>query len=107
MAKDMLEEYFIEGVKTHDHPEDILNWYRNLYYKENAGTERRIMAEAINYYFVDVHPFELRRVKKASAETIGDYIFHELHKNEKEYLYKEIIRPALERYKEDIKDGVI
>lgn len=51
MAKDMLEEYFIEGVEKCDSPEDILNWYRNLYYKESENTERRIVAEAINEIF--------------------------------------------------------
>ena len=54
MSKDFLEEYFVEGAKECSSPEDILNWYRNLYYKEGQNTERRIIAEAINDYFMKV-----------------------------------------------------
>lgn len=54
MAKDFLEEYFVKGAEECDSPEDILNWYRNLYYKEEKNTERRIMAEAIDSYFMKV-----------------------------------------------------
>lgn len=32
---------------------EILNWYRNLYYKEEVHTEHRIMAEAINDLFME------------------------------------------------------
>lgn len=52
MTKDFLEEQFVEDAKKCSSPEDILNWYRNLYYKENENTERRIVAEAINEFFV-------------------------------------------------------
>lgn len=31
---------------------EILNWYRNLYYKEGNHTEQGIMARAINDLFV-------------------------------------------------------
>lgn len=31
---------------------EILNWYRNLYYKEGNHTEQGIMAQAINDLFV-------------------------------------------------------
>lgn len=51
MAKDFLEEHFVKGAKGCGGPEDILNWYRNLYYKEEEGTERRIVAEALNEFF--------------------------------------------------------
>lgn len=51
MSKDFLEEYFVKGAKKCGSPEDILNWYRNLYYKEEEGTERRIVAEALNEFF--------------------------------------------------------
>lgn len=49
-----LEEYFAEQVKKHNmiDPLEILNWYRNLYYKEDTGTEHRIIAEAINNLFM-------------------------------------------------------
>lgn len=33
---------------------DILNWYRNLYYKEGNNTERGIMANAINNLFMEM-----------------------------------------------------
>lgn len=45
---------FTEEV-IEDHMEDpleILNWYRNLYYKEPSNTERGIMASAINDLFM-------------------------------------------------------
>ena len=33
---------------------DILNWYRNLYYKEAPNTEQGIMARAINEFFMNL-----------------------------------------------------
>ena len=33
-------------------PLEVLNWYRNLYYKEGSNTEQGIMANAINDLFV-------------------------------------------------------
>ena len=52
--RDGLEQHFVDGVKEYNvtDPLEILNWYRNLYYKEEADTERRLMAEAINDLFV-------------------------------------------------------
>lgn len=49
-----LEKYFAKQVEKHNmtDPLVILNWYRNLYYKEDIGTEHRIMAEAINNLFM-------------------------------------------------------
>lgn len=45
--------YFVEEVKNNNMtPIEILNWYRNFYYKEAVGTECRIMAEAINDIFM-------------------------------------------------------
>lgn len=51
---DELEKFFVENIKKHNmtDPLEILNWYRNLYYKENSGTERGIMAYAINDLFM-------------------------------------------------------
>lgn len=51
---DILEKYFVEKVEEYNmtDPLEILNWYRNLYYKEANGTERNIMAWAINELFV-------------------------------------------------------
>ena len=49
-----LEEYFVEEVKICNivDPLEILNWYRNLYYKESDSTEHGIMARAINDLFM-------------------------------------------------------
>lgn len=33
-------------------PLEILNWYRNLYYKEGVDTERGLMAMTINRLFM-------------------------------------------------------
>lgn len=63
MTKDFLEEHFVKGAEKCDSPEDILNWYRNLYYKEDEGTERRIVAEAINEFFVYKLPKMLEEVR--------------------------------------------
>ena len=46
------ENYFAKEVYTYDmNTLEILNWYRNLYYKESRTTERGIMAEALNDLF--------------------------------------------------------
>lgn len=49
-----LENYFVQSVEEYNmiKPLEILNWYRNLYYKEEVYTEHRIMAEAINDLFM-------------------------------------------------------
>lgn len=48
------ENYFVREVYKENmrEPLDILNWYRNLYYKEGAATERGLMAMAINDLFM-------------------------------------------------------
>lgn len=50
-----LENYFVEAVEKYNmtKPLVILNWYRNLYYKEEVHTEHRIMAETINDLFME------------------------------------------------------
>lgn len=63
MVKDSLEEHFVKGAKECSSPEDILNWYRNLYYKEEQDTERRIMAEALNEFFVKKLPKLIKEAK--------------------------------------------
>lgn len=52
--RDRLEYYFVEEIKHFNmtEPLEILNWYRNLYCKENDNTERGIMARAINDLFM-------------------------------------------------------
>lgn len=48
-----ISKYFVEEVENSNMtPIEILNWYRNFYYKEAVGTECRIMAEAINDIFM-------------------------------------------------------
>ena len=70
MYKDFLEEHFVKGAEKCSSPEDILNWYRNLYYKENKNTEHRIVAEAINEFFVKKLP-EL--LKEAKTEAVKEF----------------------------------
>ena len=49
----MDDKYFVEEViKNNMYFLEILNWYRNLYYKEGNHTERGIMANAINDLFI-------------------------------------------------------
>lgn len=43
---------FVNGVKETDDYFTILNWYRNLNYKEEPNTEQGIMARAINDLFM-------------------------------------------------------
>jgi len=49
---DDIEKYFVDNCKDIKNSADILNWYRNLYYKENNDTERGIIAKAINDLFM-------------------------------------------------------
>ena len=70
MFKDFLEEHFVKGVEKCDSPEDILNWYRNLYYKEAGNTERRIIAEAINNYFMKVKDRNHQIAQSARLDTV-------------------------------------
>lgn len=44
--------YFVEGCSKVDGCMNILNWYRNLYYKEGMNTEQGIIANAINDMFM-------------------------------------------------------
>ena len=48
------EEFFVAEVikKNMTDPLEVLNWYRNLYYKEYEDTEHGIMARAINDLFM-------------------------------------------------------
>ena len=50
----MVDNTFVEEIlEFHmEDPLEILNWYRNLYYREPSNTERGIMADAINDLFV-------------------------------------------------------
>ena len=49
------EKWFIDGINKLKNPNsclDILNWYRNLYYKFDKNTERGRVAWAINDLFM-------------------------------------------------------
>lgn len=46
---DFTEEVIEDNITD---PLEILNWYRNLYYKEPSNTERGIMANAISDLFM-------------------------------------------------------
>lgn len=49
------ENYFVREIFKNDmkDPLEILNWYRNLYYKEGVDTERGFMARVINTLFTE------------------------------------------------------
>lgn len=49
------ENHFIREIFKNDMQDtlEILNWYRNLYYKEGADTERGFMARVINNLFMN------------------------------------------------------
>ncbi len=49
------ENHFVKEVYRGNitDPKEILNWYRNLYYKEGTDTERGVMARAINDLFTN------------------------------------------------------
>nr|DAG27846.1 MAG TPA: hypothetical protein [Caudoviricetes sp.] len=68
VSKDFLEEYFVKGVKECGSPEDILNWYRNLYYKEDKNSERGIVTEALNEFFVYKLPELLEEVRRGNKK---------------------------------------
>ena len=54
----LIDNLFIREIKDKhiENPSEILNWYRNLYYKEDNDNERYIMAKAINDYFCYENP---------------------------------------------------
>ena len=58
---DNLEKHFVKNIKSNDSSIDILNWYRNLYYKEEPDTERGVVARAINNLFIS---FNIKEKKK-------------------------------------------
>lgn len=53
---DFVKEVLVKDIRE---PLDILNWYRNLYYKEGITTERGLMAITINDLFMKYN-FTLR-----------------------------------------------
>lgn len=68
---DKLEKYFIENIKPNDSSIEILNWYRNLYYKEEPDTERGVVARAINNLFIS---FNTKEKKKSNPKEIKNEV---------------------------------
>ena len=108
MAKDFLEEHFVKGAKSCYGPQEVLNWYRNLYYKEDENSERRIVAEAINDFFAKALPELLKEVKLVAADTIDSYVYVDLRKAEDtKFLYEDVILPDIERFKNEVKNDKV
>lgn len=106
MAKDFLEEHFVKGAEKCGSPEDILNWYHNLYYKENENSERRIIAEALNEFFVKKLPELLKEAKIVATDTVDAYIYANLRNAiDTQFLYEDNILPVIERYKNEVKNN--
>lgn len=116
-----VSEMFVEEVENNNMtPIEILNWYRNFYYKEVAGTECRIMAEAINDIFMRLtdmglinderllmsnEDYKLNYKNKQQNiknlhETSNKYNDNTLEINGKLLALINIISPALYSYKE-------
>ena len=104
-----LEEYFVKGAKECNSPEDILNWYRNFYYKENENTEHRIVAEALNEFFVKKLPKLLKETKIAAADAVYASIYSDLKNAIDRYLilYGDVIQSSIERYKNEVKNDKV
>ena len=106
MPKDFLEEHFVKSAEKCSSPEDILNWYRNLYYKEDKNTERRIVAEAINEFFVKKLPELLKEAKIVATDTVDAYMYANLRNAvDTQFLYEDVIQPVIERYKNEVKNN--
>lgn len=50
-----IDDYFIRNINDDMTCWDILNWYRNLYFKENSNTERGRMAWVIDDCFEELN----------------------------------------------------
>lgn len=81
-----LNEMFVEEVENSNMtPIEILNWYRNFYYKEAVGTECRIMAEAINDIFMRLTDMGLSEDERLLMSN-EDYKFN--YKNKQQNIKK-------------------
>lgn len=67
------ENLFVREVYGKDirEPLDILNWYRNLYYKEGLDTERGLMANTINDLFMQMNA-KMERIVERLEERYND-----------------------------------
>lgn len=108
MSKDFLEEHFVKGAKECDSPEDILNWYRNLYYKEDENSERRIIAEAINDFFVRKLPQLIKETRLTTISSVQSRI--ELAIENSKFglcLYEDTLLPEILRCRNEVKDDKV
>lgn len=108
MAKDFLEEHFVKGANECDSPEDILNWYRNLYYKENDNSERRIIAEAINDFFVRKLPQLIKETRLTTISSVQSRI--ELAIENSQFglcLYEDTLLPTILEYRNEVKNDKV
>ena len=81
-----ISKYFVEEVENSNMtPIEILNWYRNFYYKEAVGTECRIMAEAINDIFMRLTDMGLSEDERLLMSN-EDYKFN--YKNKQQNIKK-------------------
>ena len=76
----MYENDFVEEVIEDNitDPFEILNWYRNLYYKEPSNTERGIMANAINDLFMSLRDSDKKQIPmvvKSDGDDEQDWVY--------------------------------
>lgn len=104
------ENTFVREVKEKNitKPEDILNWYRNLYHTEDNHTEHGIMAYAINDYFADVvsksEVENYKQIAETQQKLSMDRYFeikelkedNERLKDDNEYLQDKVFKVRLE-----------
>lgn len=65
-----ISDYFVEESYKIEDPAEVLNWYRNLYYKEADNTERGVMARALNRVLPEL--VKLRKFADEIKKTVGD-----------------------------------
>lgn len=68
----MSEKHFIEGCenlwKEGKGSVEILNWYRNLYYKEEPDTERKTVADALNDILPELTKLREKQMPKKTTK---------------------------------------
>lgn len=108
MSKDVLEEHFVKGVEKCNSPEDILNWYRNFYYKEDDNSERRIIAEAINDFFVKKLPQLIKETRLTTISSVQSRIELAIENNDVGLcLYEDTLRPTILEYRNEVKNDKV
>ena len=72
------EQHFISSINKNDSYIDILNWYRNLYYREGLNTERGIMADAINDLLMSLKDIDKKQIPmavKRDGDDESDWVY--------------------------------